>query len=135
MNAEINWCLRYGYWKDGKLVFGHSVVAGGISLTSVTWCPGDSAHELGMVMNDYQGADGSKGPNSGWPRCGMKFRLSETAYRRLIALGLTEEQRQFVEILRLYGIRLYDRYRLGISRLRLDPDPFKSLSRTPVGML
>lgn len=33
-----------------------------------------------------------------------------------------------------HGGKVY-RYRLGISRLRLDPDPFKSLSRTPVGML
>lgn len=115
VNAEINWCLRYGYWKDGKLVFGHSVVAGDIALTSVMWCPGDPDHELGMVMNDYQGADGSKAPNSGWPRCGQKFRLSEAAYQRLIKLQLTAEQRRFVEILRNYGIRLFDRSGQGAN--------------------
>lgn len=108
-NRLTKTCLLWGHWKNGGLVDGTPVCASQVSLTSVLYNRFDPEHTMGLYMNDYRDADGTKTSGSGWPRCGDHYALSNTAYAALRQRSRTPEQRAFIEAAYHYGFKIYDR--------------------------
>ncbi len=107
--AVTNQALGWGKWKDGRLVEGESSTATNTAIHTRLWdrtSADQGGHELGFVLGDYVGADGTlvEGPHAGdW----YYLPSSSESYRAMVALG--GECAAVARAANKYGLRLVDR--------------------------
>lgn len=109
----LKMALKVSYWQKETIAKGDiPVCAANRRMTSIMRQRGDKGAVIGLVMNNYHGADGDMAPNSGWPTCGRRYAISSASYAKLIkAHEKDEECLAFLKDGKDHGFFIYDRSR------------------------
>lgn len=108
-SAFSNQALGWGKWMDGVLIAGESSTATNTAIHTRLWDRTSrerGGHELGLVLGDYVGADGTLVEG---PRAGDRYYLpaESPAYKAMVALG--GECKAVAESANIYGLLIVDR--------------------------